>query len=54
MKCFTFVLTVVFLMMTSMGTKAQDISYEHCVVVNGLAYALDNKEDGILLNRLLL
>ena len=41
MKRIKLILTVIFLMMTSMGGKAQDISYEHCVVVNGLGYALD-------------
>lgn len=41
MKYITFVLTIVFLMMTSMGAKAQDISYENCVAVDGLGYALD-------------
>ena len=41
MKHFTLILTVIFMMMTSMGAKAQDISYEHCVAVDGLAYALD-------------
>ena len=41
MKHFTLILTVILLMMTSIGAKAQDISYEHCVAVDGLAYALD-------------
>ena len=41
MKHFTLILTVILLMMTSMGAKAQDISYENCVAVDGLGYALD-------------
>lgn len=34
MKHFTLILTVILLMMTSIGAKAQDISYEHCVAVD--------------------
>ena len=41
MKYFTLILTVILLMMTSMDAKAQDISYENCVAVDGLGYALD-------------
>lgn len=45
MKDFTFILTVVFLMMTSIGAKAQDIPYENFVAVDSIAYDLnlDNK-----------